>query len=83
MIRIKQTKISSITFTSKCPHCDSKKIRRSLRRNFFEKVSLRLLLICPFRCINCNRRFYRFSIKRFRGYASVNPKKEYDAKDII
>jgi len=41
-----------------CPHCKSKYIHRSKRRGIFELSVLMLLPLRPFRCEDCDRRFY-------------------------
>jgi hypothetical protein len=41
-----------------CPHCQSKDIRRSKRRGMFESSVLSLMPVRPFRCKDCDRRFY-------------------------
>lgn len=41
-----------------CPFCESKHLRRSRRRNLLERVVLRLVSVRPYRCLDCNRRFY-------------------------
>lgn len=41
-----------------CPYCDSMHLRRSRRRNLFERVVLRIISARPYRCLSCNRRFY-------------------------
>ena len=42
-----------------CPACGSANIRRSQRRNVFEKA-LRSLRLRPWRCLDCQARFFRF-----------------------
>jgi hypothetical protein len=44
-----------------CPHCKSKYIHRSKRRGIFELSVLTLVPIRPFRCEDCDRRFYWFA----------------------
>jgi hypothetical protein len=44
-----------------CPHCKSKYIHRSKRRGIFELSVLTLVPIRPFRCEDCDRRFYSFA----------------------
>jgi DNA-directed RNA polymerase subunit RPC12/RpoP len=44
-----------------CPHCNSKYIHRSKRRGIFELSVLSLVPIRPFRCEDCDRRFYWFA----------------------
>lgn len=42
-----------------CPYCGSKAIRRSKRRGMVES-SLSLIWVRPFRCKDCDQRFYAF-----------------------
>jgi hypothetical protein len=42
----------------RCPYCDKHRVRRSRRRGVFESVVLPMLLLRPFRCLECNRRHY-------------------------
>ena len=42
-----------------CPHCGSSEIFRSHRRNAVERYLLRAIGVRPFRCVNCDARFYR------------------------
>jgi hypothetical protein len=42
-----------------CKSCKSLNIRRSHRKGFLEKM-LRFLMIRPYRCERCHRRFYAF-----------------------
>lgn len=41
-----------------CPFCGSRRIRRSHRRAFLERISARFLRRRPFRCMDCYERFY-------------------------
>jgi len=43
-----------------CPHCQSTSVRRSKRRGAFELSVLSLIPMRPFRCEDCDRRFYAF-----------------------
>ena len=43
-----------------CPNCESGKIRRSRRQGFVERVFLRLTLVWPYRCDDCDLRFWGF-----------------------
>jgi transposase-like protein len=45
----------------KCPNCNSTKVRHSLRRGMREGTFMRLLLLSPYRCKDCNARFFGFS----------------------
>jgi hypothetical protein len=42
-----------------CPYCDSSEIFRSHRRGVLEKYLLRAIQVRPFRCVDCDARFYR------------------------
>jgi hypothetical protein len=41
-----------------CPNCGKPKVQRSRRHGFVERRLLRLLHLSPYRCMDCNRRFY-------------------------
>jgi hypothetical protein len=43
-----------------CPNCESQFISRSRRRGFVERVFLRLALVWPYRCDDCDTRFWGF-----------------------
>jgi predicted RNA-binding Zn-ribbon protein involved in translation (DUF1610 family) len=43
-----------------CPNCESEAIRRSKRRGFVERVFLRAALVWPYRCDDCDQRFWGF-----------------------
>lgn len=49
---------SNRTADFRCVYCGSKRVRRSRRRGFVERVFLRFLLLRPFHCIDCYKRFY-------------------------
>jgi hypothetical protein len=60
----------------RCPKCRSRETQRSRRRGTFESVLMALLRLHPFRCRNCDWRFYglyfelrslRAQIPAFRG----------------
>jgi DNA-directed RNA polymerase subunit RPC12/RpoP len=44
---------------SVCPRCSSRKIRRSKRKGFWERVILDRAGIRPYRCEECDERFLR------------------------
>lgn len=46
------------TAVLKCPACGSRRVRRSGRRGFAERVVLRFLKLRPFHCVDCYKRFY-------------------------
>ena len=42
-----------------CPYCGGSEVYRSHRRGTMERYLLRAVGVRPFRCVNCNARFYR------------------------
>jgi hypothetical protein len=40
-----------------CPYCLSREIHRSRRQGISERCVFPLLLLRPFRCVNCNSRY--------------------------
>jgi transposase-like protein len=44
-----------------CPRCQSKEVRRSKRRGIFELSLLSMVPMRPYRCEDCDRRFYAFT----------------------
>jgi hypothetical protein len=58
-----------------CPTCESHAIRRSARKGFVERVLLRITLVWPYRCDDCDTRFWGFqrtapSMKEFLKIAA-------------
>jgi hypothetical protein len=43
-----------------CPHCRSVETFRSHRRGTVERFLLRVVGVRPFRCLNCDVRYYDF-----------------------
>jgi|HubBroStandDraft_1064217.scaffolds.fasta_scaffold837213_2 transposase-like protein len=52
-----------------CPICQSGSVRRSKRRTIAERTIMAALLVRPFRCVDCGRRFFRLSLHK-----NVRPK---------
>ena len=48
----------------RCPRCQSQATYRSARRGAFELLLMGLLPLRPFRCRDCDFRFYSFSFRR-------------------
>ena len=44
----------------RCPRCNGQSVRFSHRRGFLELTLFRLLCLRPYRCANCDKRFFRF-----------------------
>jgi len=58
-----------------CPHCRNKAIRRSKRRGMLESSLLSLIYVRPFRCKDCDYRFYGFiSPMESTQYKSAAPR---------
>lgn len=45
---------------SECPICASGSVRRSRRKGAIERIWLRLAFVRPFRCKDCDSRFWGF-----------------------
>lgn len=57
-----------------CPFCESTHLRRSRRRNLWERVVLRLISARPYRCLECDRRFYDRAHPHVTEEAELSPK---------
>jgi predicted RNA-binding Zn-ribbon protein involved in translation (DUF1610 family) len=51
-----------------CPVCGSLAIRRSTRKGLVERVWLRIAFVWPYRCDDCDARFWNFR----RSYPSAS-----------
>lgn len=47
-----------------CPACQVRRVRPSGRHGWNERVLFRLLLIRPYRCLECDYRYYGFVLRR-------------------
>jgi hypothetical protein len=45
---------------SECPVCESSLVRRSTRRGFVERIWFRFAFVWPYRCDDCDSRFWGF-----------------------
>jgi len=45
---------------SECPVCESSSVRRSRRTGFVERIWFRLAFVWPYRCDDCDSRFWGF-----------------------
>ena len=52
--------IMSRLMTRACPLCNGKSMRRSHRVGFVERWLMRFSMIRPYRCLNCDSRFYLY-----------------------
>jgi len=50
-----------------CPLCHSKRIHRSRRKGMVEKGILAMIFVRPFRCENCDLRFFRWTLNANRN----------------
>jgi hypothetical protein len=57
----------------RCPQCRSKRTRRSKRKGFVERGPLTLLCLRPFRCEDCQHRFFRWPMIRSH-FDATDPK---------
>ncbi len=44
-----------------CPFCESTRMSRSARKGFFERVVIAFFLLRPYRCVECDGRYYSFT----------------------
>jgi hypothetical protein len=42
-----------------CPRCAGSEVTRSRTRNFVERMLKHVIGLVPFRCLDCDRRFFR------------------------
>ncbi len=66
----------SKTADLRCPFCGSRRIRKSRRRAFLERISSRFLSRRPFRCMDCYERFYspeQTDASRLRPLVTADP----------
>ena len=61
-----------------CPACQSDQIRRSKTRGIVESI-LAFLMIRPYRCEECDYRFFRWSIRHKRK--ATQPARTTNARD--
>lgn len=45
---------------SECPVCESSSVRRFKRKGFVERICFRLAFVWPYRCKDCDSRFWCF-----------------------
>jgi hypothetical protein len=62
----------NLATTRNCPHCRRIETSRSHRRGTVERYVLTIIGVRPFRCLNCDARFYAFA--RFDEEPSVTNK---------
>jgi hypothetical protein len=58
VLRIIFARSGADKYVMECPKCKSHNIRRSIRRGPKEGIVLRMLLLAPYRCLNCGNRFW-------------------------
>ena len=54
-----------------CPYCGGSEVFRSHRRGTMERYLLRAVGVRPFRCVNCDARFYRRSYSDGRASQDI------------
>ena len=55
--------------SGECPDCGSHLVRHSRRRTFVERIAFLLLLVRPYRCDDCDIRFFTFETRSARKFA--------------
>ena len=45
---------------NRCPGCQSQNVRKSRRRNVYEKLFCAVFFLSPFRCEDCDERYFGF-----------------------
>jgi len=50
--------VVSMRRTRFCPHCHSTNVRPSHRKNFLERAVLPFVRLRPYRCEECDKRFF-------------------------
>ena len=55
-----------------CPYCKSARVSRSARRSLFERAVLSLLSLRPYRCRECERRYYGFTFLKKDSSGELN-----------
>jgi hypothetical protein len=48
----------------RCPNCASASVRRSRRNGVIEKTLLKALALHPYRCEECDERYFRLGMRR-------------------
>lgn len=64
MFALLQVRFGLAQNVSRCPSCDGSSIYRSRRYGAFEMILGRILLLYPYRCQQCDARFYIFGQRR-------------------
>jgi hypothetical protein len=59
-----QRMLSTDAGRRECPFCESHAIRRSHNAGLFDALFVRLMLMRPFRCMECEERFYGFFFRK-------------------
>lgn len=52
-------------FRRRCPTCGSREVSRSRRKGWLEWIMPPLLVLRPFRCYTCMRRYWGFWLARY------------------
>lgn len=62
-----------------CPNCDNTRIHLSRRKGFLERGILAMIFIRPFRCDECDGRFFRWRFST-NSSAPSRDKRAYELK---
>jgi YgiT-type zinc finger domain-containing protein len=64
MWRIAGVWFGTATRLGQCPNCRGSKVHKSRRKNTFEKTALKMLFVNPYRCEECDERYFNIGPRR-------------------
>jgi hypothetical protein len=64
MWKIGRFRIATATDLVYCPNCTAIKLRRSRRKGILEKTLLKVLAVRPYRCDQCDERYFGVGLRR-------------------
>jgi hypothetical protein len=64
MFGLRKIRFGATKTVSHCPSCQNPSIYRSRRHGMFESILGGILLLYPYRCQQCDARFYIFGQRR-------------------
>jgi hypothetical protein len=62
MLKAQKVRLGFHGRSRQCPSCKSEKIRRSRRKGAFEKALSRVIFLYPYRCKECDERYFSFGL---------------------
>lgn len=73
MFSLPQIRFGAVQSVSHCPNCKHSSVYRSRRHGMFETILARILLLYPYRCQQCDARFYIFGQRRLPALVKPEP----------